>query len=362
MRVSWDFVTMWTKSPDQDVLTDRRGWQKGKRRRWSKADETRIERIHRELECDERAFYTGATAIAQRWQEQSPHLSPPPLITIGRIMRELGLSAKRKKGRNKGAAAYLCYPEHTIYTLLNGRVLEADFLGEKYLAGRTEPLNFIAFSFKKEPKLRFYRRVSSQTADCFICEIGTFFADYEKPDYVKVDNCLATIGSASGKRNLSRTMKFLLQNQVIPIFAVPRKPFSQASIEGNNSVFAKKFWNRITFKSIKEIDMKLEWFNASSEKYLRYLKPKKKTAGKKNFIPRIYFIRQVGDDNGRAYIDVLNEKISLGKSYIKYYVLAEWLLKTEKLNIYFEKNRQQKLIKQLSFEINARSKSSSGFI
>ena len=40
-------------------------------------------------------------------------------------------------------------------------------------------------------------------------------------------------------------MHFLLQHQVVPIYSVPRKPFSQASIEGNNSVFARKFWRAV---------------------------------------------------------------------------------------------------------------------
>lgn len=355
-------MTRWTKSPQQDLTVDHRGWPRSKRRKWTKADEKRIQEIHQELESDKLAFYTGATAIDQRWREKYPSISPPPLITIGRIMKDLGLSAPRKKGRSKGAAKYLCYPEHTIYALFKGRVMEADFLGEKYLTGRTEPLNFIAFSFKKEPRLRYYQRVEAQTADCFIAEAEKFFEKFEKPDYIKVDNCSATIGSASGKRNLSRVMKFLLENQVIPIFAVPRKPFSQASIEGNNSVFARKFWNRINFRSVKEVETKLEWFNQSSEKYLQYQRPRKKNTKKKKFAPRVYFIRQARGDHGQACIDILNEKVLIRKSYINYYVLAEWLLKTERLNIYFEKNNQQRLIKRLSFAINKRSKSSSHFI
>ncbi len=156
-------------------------------------------------------------------------------------------------------------------------------------------------------------------------------------------------------------MKFLWQRKIIPIFAVPRKPFSQASIEGNNSVFARNFWNRINFKSVKEVDTKLGWFNKSSEKYLSYKKPDEKLS-KKNFIPKVYFIRQVKEENGKAFIDVLNEKIRLPKPYTNYYVLAGWNLKNEILYIYFEKNNQQKLIKELSFEINKRSKSVSHFI
>ena len=39
------------------------------------------------------------------------------------------------------------------------RVLEVDFVGKKYLKGRTKPLNFIAFSFKKESRLRYFKQI-----------------------------------------------------------------------------------------------------------------------------------------------------------------------------------------------------------
>ncbi|MDI6782960.1 MAG: hypothetical protein QME64_02565 [bacterium] len=315
-KVSRDFVIGWTKSPNQDVTKDNRGWPRGKRRKWSKITENRIKQIHKYLGSASSKFYTGATAIEQEWRKRYSNISPPPLRTIGQISADLGLSSTRKKDRHKGAAKYLCYPEYTIYHLLGGRVLEADFIGKKYITGRTEPLNFMAFSFKKEPKLRYFKRVLGQTADEFIMQCHHFMEKFEKPDFIKVDSCLATIGSASGKRNISRAMKFLLENQVIPIFAVPRKPFSQASIEGNNSVFSRIFWNRIEFKTLPEVDEKLAWFNQSSLEYLGYQKPQEKKF-KKDFIKKVYFLRQVKEDKtqpGKAFIDVLNEKVFLPKS------------------------------------------------
>lgn len=349
----------WAKSPTQDFTKDNRGWPKGKRRKWTKTDEKRIRTIHKQLKNDPYQFYIGATAIEQEWRKKYPDMCPPPLRTIGKIMADLKLSGKRKRDKYKGASRYLCYPEYTIYTLLGGRVLESDFIGKKYITGRTEPLNFIAFSFKKGPKLRYFKRISGQTTDNFTKQSDYFFKKFEKPDFMKVDNSLATIGSASGKRNISKAMAFLLKKQVIPIFAVPKKPFSQASIEGNNSVFARKFWNRIEFKSIKEVDEKLEWFNLSSQRYTGYQPPKIRLKRKKSFIPKIYFIRQVKEDKeqtGKAFIDVVNEKVFLPKSYINYFVLAEWNLKEERLYIYFEKEQKSKMIKNLSFKINPRSK------
>jgi hypothetical protein len=269
------------------------------------------------------------------------------------VLAELGLSGKRRTTKAKGAARYLCYPEHTIYHQLPGRVLEADFIGKKYLSGG-EPLNFIGLSFKQPPKLRHFQYVSAQTADEIIKHCRRFFAQFEKPDYLKVDNCGATIGSGSAKRTLSRFICFLLSEQVIPIFSVPRKPFSQASIEGNNSVFARKFWNRRDFTSRADMQKQLRWFNAASQRYSEYSRPVQ-SRDRKRFVPQVYFIRQVAADETGArsgFISILNEKIFLPAAYINYFVLARWNLAEELLGIYFEKELKSKRIKQLKFSLN----------
>jgi len=354
LGVSRKFVIKWTRSKDQDVTIDDRGWIRGRRRKWGMVAEDRIKEIHMYLVTTPDEFYTGATAIDLEWRRRYPGEAPPPLRTIGRILSDLGLSKKRKKGRNKGAAKYLCYPEHTIYELFGGRVLESDFIGRKYIRGRTAPLNFIGFSFKKTPRLRYYTRIEGETADNFISGCGGFFTHFETPDYIKVDNALAMIGSASGKRNVSRSMKYLLGKEVIPIFAVPRMPFSQASIEGNNSVFSRKFWNKIEFGTISEVDEKLSWFNDSSLRYLHYTRPERRKR-KGDFVPKVYFIRQVREEQeekSRAFIDVLNEKVFLPDSYVNYFVLAEWNIENERLSVHFEQEKTPQVIEEIPFKIN----------
>jgi hypothetical protein len=350
------FVLRWTQSPYQDFEEDNRGWKKGKMRKWDKKTLRRIEEVHQHLSNDPHKYFTGATAISQELRKRYPDGKVPPLRTIGKMLSDLRLSGKRKKGRNKGAASYLCYPEYTLYNLLGGRVLEADFI-EKYLKGRTSPVNFIGFSFKQAPKLRYYRRIGGQTKIKLINSCEEFFQKFERPDFMKVDNGAATIGSISAKRCVSGFMVYLLKNRVIPIFSVPRKPFSQASIEGNNSVFSRFFWNRSFFNNVSEIDEQLEWFNKASLEYLRYEKPEKKSK-KKGFIPRVYFLRQIGEDEqtGKGYIRVLNEIINLPKSYINFFVLTKWNLKEEVLYIYFERNKRSKIIKKVDFRINKTSK------
>lgn len=357
-KVSRNFVIRWTQSSNQDFIKDNRGWRKGRRRKWTKEIERKIEKIYNDLEKDPFQFYLGATAIEQEWRKRYSRISPPPLRTIGQILQDLDLSKKIRKDRHKGAAKYLCYPEYTIFNLIAQRVLELDFIGKKFIAGRTEPLNFIGFSFKKEPKLRYFKRISGETGDEIIKYSKLFFRKFEKPDAVKMDNGFAMAGSSSHKRVISKVPLWYLSQKIIPIYSVPRKPFSQASIEGNNSVFSRKFWNRIDFKSVKEVDEKIEWFNKSSERYTGYEKPKKRKSSDKKFIPKIYFTRQVLEDqkSQKGFIDVLNEKIFLKKSYISYFVLAELDLDHEILYIYFEKEQEPKMIKKLSFKINPKSK------
>jgi len=352
LQVSKGFVKHWTSSAEQDLTSDGRGWPKGQHRNWDKTTRERIKEIHQFQLHDPQQFFCGATAITQEWRRRYPQEAAPPLRTIGRILAELGLSGKRRAAKTKGAARYLCYPEHTIYHELPGRVLEADFIGKKYLGGG-EPLNFISFCFKKQPKLRHFQYVPAQTADVIINQCQRFFERFEKPDYLKVDNCPATIGGGA-QRTLSRFICFLLSKQVIPIFAVPRQPFSQASIEGNNSVFSRKFWHQREFVSRPDVLKQLEWFNQASELYTDYSRPLQVRSDKIKFVPQVYFIRQVADEAGArsGFINVLNEKISLPAAYISYFVLARWDLSKERLEIHFEKELKAKTIKQVKFAIN----------
>lgn len=357
--VSRRFVMNWTKTPQQDFSEDDRGWPLGNRRKWTKTTEKRIVDIHTALRDDPMSFYWGASAVEQTWRQRFSE-KPPPLRTIGKIMADLGLSDKQH-GKPKGAAKYLCYPEYTVYERLADRLLEADFVGQKYIKGRTAPLHFIGFSFKKHPKLRYFQRIEAATANNFITQCEHFLEQFETPGAIKVDNAAATIGSKSGKRNLSRVMKFLLQNSIIPVYSVPRRPFSQASIEGNNSLFARKFWNRCEFQDVSDIDRKLQWFNDSSLHYTGYQPPTRKTGRGGRFLPRVYFLRQVLDtvpDSEQGFIDILNEPVGLPKAYVNYFVLVEWHLEQENLTVYLEKEKQLNELLSIPFSINKNSKRS----
>ncbi|MBR9976345.1 MAG: hypothetical protein KFF77_12235 [Bacteroidetes bacterium] len=352
--VSSHTVLRWTQAADQDCSADGRGWRKGVMRSHSSETLERISLIHHELSSNPKDFFTGASAIAREWSVRFTD-PPPPVRTIGIMLKELHLSTSRKKGRGKGAAAYLHYPEHTLYHGMGGRVIEADYIGRKFLTGRSAPLCFVSFSAKMNPKIRAYKRVEAETGQAMIEWSSWFFSEYEEPDFIKFDNAAPLIGSTSGKRTISQVARFFLARGIVPIYSVPRKPFSQASVEGSNSVFARKFWNARRFSSLEDIDTQLGWFNAALIRYHGYEPRTRSRPG--HFTPRIYFLRQVHESPekpGFGMIDVQHELIHLPLAYVKYFVLAEWDLETQRLTVHFENEQQLTAIHQQTFPINGK--------
>lgn len=367
LGVSTNFVVKWTQSEDQDFTEDGRGWEKGRPRKWKEGTVKRIKRIREELEEDPSEDYWGPSAIEVEYRKRHPEKEVPPLRTIGKILKGLGVTKNQKNEKSRGALRYLRYPEHTIYEKLGDRLLEADFVGDKYITGRSKPLHFIGYSFKHEPRLRHYKRVKGETKDEFKTYTQKFFDRFEVPDLMKVDNSSTTIGGGFHKRIISDVMAYLLERKVYPVFSVPRKPATQASIEGSNSLFSRKFWNRHQFESLEEIDERLVLFNQNTREYLGYTPPEKKDTSEGTFKPKVYFLRQVREeDNGNdGFIDIVNEKVKLDSEYIKYFVLGEWDLDEEKLSVRFEQRDDEededeevksKVIKQLEFPIHKGSK------
>jgi hypothetical protein len=337
---------------DQDLSLDMRGWKKGKSRSYSQRDEERILRIHRELDTDPLEHFSGASAILQRYQKLYPKARRVSLRFIGRTLAKHGLSAKPKV-RRKGVSRYLHYPETTINGL-GKSLLEIDFIGKKFITGRTEPVNFIAFSLRFPRKLKHFERINSETGDEVIKHCQKFFERFEKPQVVKLDNGFAFAGSSSWPRVLSKVILFLLSVKIIPVFTAPRKPWNQASIEGANSIFSRKFWHRFEFRTLSQIDEQLVHFNRSYQRYTGYKKPKRLEPRPRRFVPKVYFIRKVYEHprTKRGYIDILKEHVLLPKTYINMFVLAEWNLKSEQLTVCYENNLKAEKIKKLPFALN----------
>lgn len=350
----------WTKSPNQDLSSDARGWKKHQLRHYTLPDEQRILKIHQQLDKDSSVYFSGASAILQEYQKQYPNGKIITLRFIGRTLAKHGLSRKPKV-RVKGASQYLHYPA-TLIDKLGGSILELDFIGKKFIDNRTEPVNFIGFSLTKPRKLKYFQRVESETAAEAITHCERFFDTFEKPEVVKVDNGFAFAGAGPQARTLNSFTLFLLKKKIIPVFTAPRKPWNQASIEGSNSIFSRKFWHRERYTNVEMIDQRLPWFNKSYQQYHGYKAPSRGTRRKEPFVPMVYFIRKVYQDEQtkRAYIEILKEKIILPKSYTGMFMLVQWNLQHDTLCVLYESDQQAIIVKKLNFKLNPKTRKLSG--
>jgi len=368
LDVSTDFVVEWTKSENQDFEQDDRGREKGDRQKWNQEVVDQIEEIREELSGDPEKDFWGPTAIEVEFRKRHPDTEVPPARTIGKILSDLGLTENQTHSSKSNALHYLHYPEMSLYQLVGDRVLEADFVGDKFITGRSEPIHFLGYSFKHPPEMKHYVRVEGETSDALLEHTKAFFDRFERTQMVNIDNAAAAIGGGGGhKRTISRMMKYLLEQQVYPVYSVPRKPATQASIEGSNSMFSRKFWNAREYEDLGQIDDRLETFNENIRRYHQYESPEQ-SEGHEKFEPAVYFLRQVREreEGEGGMINVMNEEVALPEEYIKYFVMGEWRLSEEQLRIRFEKRegREQQeeekvrseVIRELEFSIHEASK------
>ncbi|MEA3454123.1 MAG: hypothetical protein U9R12_04250, partial [Candidatus Caldatribacteriota bacterium] len=197
-------------------------------------------------------------------------------------------------------------------------------------------------------------------------QLEEFITKFEKPYAAKMDNDFVFFGPSSKERFLSRVVLFLLVHNITPIFTAPRKPWNQASIEGANSIFSRKFWNRCHFESVSKIDSRLADFNLSYQRYLNYQRPDNPKENN-NFSYCVYFIRKVYQepDSTKGYIQIGSKRIILNPSYINLFTISKWDLEREILYTYIQREKAMgsskipsfylQLVKKISFKINKAS-------
>ena len=337
------------------MTRDARGWRKGRARRYGPEVTPRVLTVGTELAHDDAAYFRGASAVLQVYRQRYPHVPVPSLRFIGRTMRQHGLTSTHQP-RQKGAARYLCYPAKTLAAL--GRsTLEIDFIGRKYIRGRTQPVCFIAFSLRGARILKYFKRIEAESADQAIPACQEFFRRFEVPEVAKVDNGFGFAASSRWPRTVGPMVRFLLQTRITPVFTAPRRPWNQASVEGANSVFGRKFWRRFTFRSLPEIDRRLSEFNVAYQAFTGYTKPRLLKRPKR-FAPVLYYIRKVGEHprTRSGVVELANECIRVPAPYINLFVLARWNLRRHRLTILLERENRLQTIHTRPFHLHQMSR------
>ena len=318
---------------------------------------------------DGKKYFIGSPHVQMDYAKQYPQELCPKISHIEEVIRKAGLQTRKPKGRVKGGSAYLLYPAQSIRNL--GYIHQsADFIGKKYIAGRTEPINIFSTSYYFPFKLYQIKRILAEKVGYVMEELRALWQKYPIPSVFRMDNGLQFRGTASGKRAVGMFLKFLLNLNIIPLFGSPSKPWTNPHIEGHNRVFNEKVWGKNFFTSPEHIDQECERFNQESLELLHFKYAECIINGNFRYLEKgqtlntdilesvkgkkVYFIRFVEsyEHVGGAHIIVLNEIVPMPEQYNHQFVFAEWDLEKELLNIYSEYQKVSTLVHQVKFSIN----------
>lgn len=372
LLTSKDSVGKWVKMDEIEVSVDGRGWKKGKSRKYAQEAKEHIKKIRRDLER-EGSYFVGSSVVKDNYEKQTGETVSKSFV--GRVLKEAKL-VKTPRKKEKGRSKYMKYPECTLRKL--GKVMMSiDFIGPKYLKGSGNRINFLSCKYIRPEKHGMTRRIEGQTAQETIKVLKDIWKTFSIPDVLKIDNDSAFGANLSHKRCVGRLAFFLLNLGVSPLYVAPRSPWNNGDVEGYNSVFSKKFWNKLQFTDEQEIDIKIKDFNLAYEKYSQLVSNNPEIKDEdirhmdsfkdvdledkmaKNFkTDKIYFLRIVrrknakGSDKEFGFIDILKQEIRLPKDLINLFVFCVLNVKSKKLTINTElDDGSLKEVKSLEFII-----------
>ena len=338
-----------------DTHEDNRGWSKGRRRIYTTADEQHVVTIKQAMiERDD--YFLGAPHVQMHYEAQCPDDERPSVWFIEDVVRKHHLQTREPKKRRKGRniVARLLFPIQSIVRL--GKIHQAaDFIGKKFITGRSEPIALFSTSYYQWFELYHVWRTVAETAESAIGCLKKFWTRFPMSDVMRIDNGMTFRGTGSATAHIGRFMKFLLNLGVTPLFSAAYQSYTNPHIEGHNSTFTQKLWAKHTFTSPEDIDQECTRFNDESttfyqwkfkerlsKKSLRYLHPNadvdtetlRSTKGKK--ICFLRFVQRWAEESAVGGIVVLNRFIPVPDVYINQYVFVELNLGTAALHVYSE--------------------------
>ena len=365
-----DSVANWIKLSDEDLLVDKRGWKKGIPRKYTVGTKEEIINIRRDLE-KENSYFIGSKVVKANYENKIKQEISKSFVD--RTLKEGGLIKGYNKKR-KGLSKYMKYPQRNL-NKLGKSMMSLDFIGPKYLTGSNDRINFLSCKYIRPEKHGIVRRIGAQTSREVINILKEIWKNNPIPDVVKVDNDNAFGAHSTHPMCIGKLTLFLLNIGVMPLYIAPRSPWNNGENEGFNSVFSKKFWNKLQFTDENEIDIKIKDFNIAYEKYTKLISnnpPNKSPRFIRDFSNinfeninvnkfrsnNIYFLRIVrrknekGSEDEHGFINVLGKEIKLPKDLINLFVLCVLDIKSKRLSIKNELDTGlMKEIKSIEFEI-----------
>jgi len=265
----------------------------------------------------------GADAILDEMLRRKDQVVPTSR-TITNILKRNGMIDKRTRIRRPAPPPGWYLPD-----LLNKKVeLDTfDIVEDLYLHGGQEVQFLNGLSL--HGNLLHSLAMSTVTTDSTVLALIEHWKQFGLPKYAQFDNDMIFQGPR--KPNVvGKVIRLCLSLKVIPVFSTPYEQGFQGKIERFNGEIQKKFWQRRTFKSIKDVNKHLEKYVEAyrlehQEKMLsaprRRAFPKHwKREDKKPVSGTIIYLRRT---DGEGRIRLLEREFLVSKNWLYRLVRAE---------------------------------------
>jgi len=298
--------------------------------------------------------YAQIGAVSIQWEFEKLGLTPPPIWTIDRVLKRNNLIREKEKPSLKTNE----YPTDYFFN-----VHQMDFVGPRYIKnyGRFYSLNIIS----TDTHCAQINPIKGKSADFVLNAIVRFWKKFGKPDFLQMDNELSFRGSNRHPRSFGKVIRFLLSQQVAPIFIPLSEPWRNGIVERFNDSFDKKFFRSQIFKDLDDVCSKATVFENFHNRHHRYsahnnrtpldmfIRDKHTTLLDEDYeIPDehpliegdIYLIRFIRSDRK---LSVFSESFIMPKELVYSYVIGLISVESHTLKVY----RDNKLIKEIYYPI-----------
>lgn len=325
----------------RETYEETRGWRKGTHRTHTDAETKRIVEL-KKARIEKKKYFLGSPHIRMDYAKKFPDETLPSLWFFDKVVRDAGLQTHEPKKRKKGQGIVerLRFPITSIVKL--GRIHQSsDFIGKKFITGRSEPISIFSTSYYQWFQLYQIWRTVAESSVCAIEQLSLLWQTTPIPHVMRVDNGMTFRGGGKAQVRIGMFLKFLLNLGVIPLFSSPYQSFTNPHIEGHNRTFTQNLWEQHSFATPGEIDAECARFNDESREYyeyafherledkrLRFLMPEQtivtdrllRTRGKK--VCFIRFVEQWLERGGECGIVLLNRFVALPDAYCNQYVFV----------------------------------------
>jgi hypothetical protein len=339
----------------KETYEDGRSWKKGVYRTHQEAEKERIVALKRSR-IEEKRYFLGSPHVRMDYAKRFPEEDLPSLWFFDKVVRDAGLQTNEPKKKTKGQdrVKRLRFPIASIVKL--GRIQQSsDFIGKKFITGRSEPISIFSTSYYQWFQLYQIWLTRAESAVCALEKLSLFWQTHPLPDVMRMDNGMTFRGTGAGEARVGTFLKFLINLGITPLFSSQYQSYTNPHIEGHNRTFTEKLWSAHTFTDLSGINTECERFNAESREYYEYAFKERLTQKSLRFIlpertivtdrlqnvygKKVCFIRfvQQWSERGReSGIVLLNRFVPLPEVFLNQYVFVTVYLETSILSVISE--------------------------